>query len=148
MDNKAPEEFKAAIQANGSKVKLVSPDTHIWNIAGLGIQTYKNPSIFVFSWIDDSFLIHQWDLIVCNVCTKKAQPNWTQAMMYGDQINYPDGMKTPIASLLLIKTILNSVISLPGAQFANADISNFYLMTPLKQPAFSKIKTTDIPMKL
>ena len=32
-----------------------------------------------------------------------------------------------------------------GARFATADISNFYLMTPLKQPEFTKVQITDIP---
>jgi uncharacterized protein YktA (UPF0223 family) len=53
--------------------------------------------------------------------------------------------QTPTADLLLIKNLLNSVISTPGARFATADISNFYLMTPLKRPEYAKIKLSDIP---
>lgn len=53
--------------------------------------------------------------------------------MGGNLINYPDDVGTPTANLLLIKIFLNSVISTPGAKFANADLSNFYLMTPLKR---------------
>ena len=34
---------------------------------------------------------------------------------------------------------------MPGARFANADISNFYLMTPLKRPEYAKVKLSDIP---
>ena len=32
-----------------------------------------------------------------------------------------------------------------GAKFAMADLSNFYLMTPLKQPEYGRVKQTDIP---
>jgi hypothetical protein len=39
-------------------------------------------------------------------------------------INYPDNVGTPTADLLLIKILLNSVISTPAARFATADISN------------------------
>jgi hypothetical protein len=53
--------------------------------------------------------------------------------MGGNLINYSDDV------------LLNSVISMPGAQFANADISNFYLMTPLKCPKYAKVKLSDIP---
>jgi hypothetical protein len=36
-------------------------------------------------------------------------------------------------------------VSTPKAKFATADISNFYLMTPLKCPEYAKIKLSDIP---
>ena len=64
--------------------------------------------------------------------------------MGGNLINYPDGIGTPTANLILIKIFLNSVILTPGAKFANADKSNFYLMMPLKQPEYAKIKINDI----
>jgi hypothetical protein len=54
--------------------------------------------------------------------------------MGGNLINYPEDVGTPTASLLLIKIFLNSVISTEGARFANADVSNSYLMTPLRRP--------------
>lgn len=60
--------------------------------------------------------------------------------MGGNLINYPEDVGTPTANLLLIKIFLNSVISTNGAKFANADISNFYLMTPLKRPEYAKIR--------
>ena len=65
--------------------------------------------------------------------------------MGGNLINYPDDVGTPTANLLLIKIFLNSIISMLVAKFANADISNFYLMTPLKWPEYAKIKLSDIP---
>ena len=65
--------------------------------------------------------------------------------MGGNFINYSDDVGTPTANLLLIKILLNSIISTPGARFANADISNFYLMTPLKHPEYAKVKLSDIP---
>jgi hypothetical protein len=65
--------------------------------------------------------------------------------MGGNLINYPEDVGIPTANLLLIKIFFNSVISTPGAKFATADISNFYLMTPLKQPEYAKIKLSDIP---
>jgi len=76
---------------------------------------------------------------------QKKDPNRTRATMGGNLINYPDDVGTPTANLLLIKTILNSVISTQGAKFAGADLANFYLMTPLKRPKYAKIKLSDIP---
>ena len=65
--------------------------------------------------------------------------------MGGNLINYPDDCGVPTANLLLIKIFLNSVISTKGAKLANADLANFYLMSPLKRPEYAKIKLTDIP---
>ena len=77
--------------------------------------------------------------------TKKKDPNWTRAKMGGNLINYPDDVGIPTANLLLIKIFLNSVVSMQGAKFARADSANFYLMTPLKWPEYTKIKLSDIP---
>jgi len=68
-----------------------------------------------------------------------------QTMMGGNLIKYPDDVGVPTANLLLIKIFLNSVISRNGAKFANADLANFYLMSPLKRPKYAKIKLSDIP---
>ncbi len=82
---------------------------------------------------------------VCTVRTEKKNPNRMRATMGGNLINYPDDVGDPTANLLLIKIFLNSVISTKGAKFANANLANFYLMSPLKQPEYAKIKLTDIP---
>jgi len=66
-------------------------------------------------------------------------------MMGGNIINYPDDVGTPTANLLLIKIFLNSVVLTRGATFAGADLTNFYLTTPLKRPEYTKIKLSDIP---
>jgi hypothetical protein len=66
------------------------------------------------------------------VQTEKEEPNHMCATLRGNLINYLSDVGTPTANLLLIKTFLNSVISIKGARLANADISDFYLMTPLK----------------
>jgi len=68
-----------------------------------------------------------------------------RATMGGNLINYPDDVRVPTANLLLIKIFLNSVISTNGAKFANADLANFYLMSPLKRPKYATIKLSDIP---
>ena len=43
------------------------------------------------------------------------------------------------------KLLFNSIISTHVAQFMTMDISNLYLMTPLKRPEYVKIKLSDIP---
>ena len=82
---------------------------------------------------------------VCQVRTEKKEPNWTRATVGGNLINYSDDVGTPTEN---IKIFLNSIISMDGARFADADLANFYLMTPLKRPEFAKIKLSDIPQEV
>ena len=65
--------------------------------------------------------------------------------MRGNKINYPEDCGTRTADLLTVKLLLNSVISTPGAKFMTLDISNFYLMTPLKRREYVKMKLADFP---
>jgi len=82
---------------------------------------------------------------VASVRTEKDDPYCIRATLGGNLIHYPDDVGTLTADLLLIKIFLNSVISSNGAKFATADLSNVYLMTPLKRPEYSRVKLTDIP---
>ena len=85
---------------------------------------------------------------VCTVRPEKAERNRTQFVVGGNRINYPGEVATPTAYMLVAKTLFNSVISTLGAKFTTMDISNFYLMTPLKRPEYIRIKLTDIPQEI
>ena len=82
---------------------------------------------------------------VCTIWPEKSDPNRTQFTVGGDCINYPGKVATPTANMLVAKMLFNSVIYTKGAKFMTMDISNFYLMTPLKRPKYIKIKLADIP---
>ena len=47
--------------------------------------------------------------------------------------------------MLTVKLLLNSVISTKGAKFMTMDISNFYLMTPLKRKEYVRMKLDNFP---
>ena len=80
---------------------------------------------------------------VVSVCTEKDDPNRIRATLGGNLIHYPDDVGTPTADLLLIKFFLNSVISSDGAKFATANLSNFYLMTPLNRHEYGRVNIPD-----
>jgi hypothetical protein len=61
LDNEAPEELKQAIRKNKCRVELTPADQHRRNAASRVIQTFKGHFISVFSGVDNSFLINQWD---------------------------------------------------------------------------------------
>ena len=50
-----------------------------------------------------------------------------------------------MASLDLLKLLLNSILSRKGATFVTFDIKSFYLQTPLDRPDDVRIKLADIP---
>ena len=65
--------------------------------------------------------------------------------MRGERINYPDDCGTPTADLLIVKFLLNSVISTPEEKFMTMAIKNFYLNTPVKRYEYLCLKLDDIP---
>ena len=82
---------------------------------------------------------------VCSVRPEKKEKERTRFTVGGDRINYPGEVATPTADMLVAKLLFNSVISTKGAKFMTMDISNFYLMTPLKRPEYVRINIKDIP---
>ena len=85
---------------------------------------------------------------VCVIRPEKAEIHRTRFVVGGNKINYPGEVATPTAEMLVAKLLFSSVISTPGARFMTMDISNFYLMTPLKRPEYVKLKLSDIPEEI
>ena len=50
--------------------------------------------------------------------------------------------------MIATKILFNSAISRNGDRFMTIDISNFYLMKPLKRPEYTRIHVRDIPDKI
>ena len=47
--------------------------------------------------------------------------------------------------MLSVNLLLKSVVSTPGTKFFTVDISNLYLMTPLKHKEYVRLKLSDMP---
>ena len=69
---------------------------------------------------------------VYNLRPEKVEQERTRFVVGGDRINYPGEVATPTADILVAKILFNSVVSTKNARFMTMDVSNFYLMTPLK----------------
>ena len=85
--------------------------------------------------------------VVCKVRPGKDDPNRTRITVNGGDIYYSGDVVTPTGYLELVKLIINSVLSRPGAKFACFDVKTFYLDTPLEEPEYVRIKLTDIPQE-
>jgi hypothetical protein len=68
--------------------------------------------------------------------------------MGGNKINYPGEIATPTAEMLAAKILFNSFVSTKGAKFMTMDVSNFYLMTPLKRPEYLRVRLADLPEEI
>jgi hypothetical protein len=75
----------------------------------------------------------------------KAETKRVRFTVGGNNISFPGKVSTPTADLTTVKLLLNSVISSPGAKFATADISNFYLNNPMERFEYMRIPVRDIP---
>ena len=82
---------------------------------------------------------------VCSVRPEKKEKNRPIFTIGGDIIDYPGEVATPTADMLVTKILFKSVISTKGSRFMTIDISNFYLITPLKRPKYIRIHVRDIP---
>ena len=85
---------------------------------------------------------------VCTVRPEKKEPNRTRFTVGGNLINYPGDCGTPTADMLLVKVLLNSVISTKDARFMTGDLKNFYLGTPMKRYEYIRVKLEDIPQEI
>ena len=75
---------------------------------------------------------------------KNPKKNRTRFVVGGDRINYPGEVATSTADMLVVKILFNTVVSTRNAKFMTMEISNFYLMTPLKRPEYIRISIKDI----
>ncbi len=67
---------------------------------------------------------------ICDIKQNKTETHRTRLTAGGNRINYPEDVGTPTADMTLIKTMLNSVISIRGAKCVMVDMKDFYLNTP------------------
>ena len=82
---------------------------------------------------------------MCSVRPEKKEKNGTRFTVGGDRIDYPGEVSRPTADMLVTNILFNSVISTKGSRFMTIDISNFYLMTPIKHSEYIRIHVREIP---
>jgi hypothetical protein len=69
--------------------------------------------------------------IICSYQEQKKDAYCTCITMGRNLINYPGNCGTPMADLLTVKLLFNSIISTPQAKLICIDIKDFYLCTPM-----------------
>ena len=69
--------------------------------------------------------------MVATIRPTKAEVNCVRVTVGGDRLDFPSATTTHCASLTTTKCLLNSTISIPGAQFMTLDIKDFYYGTAM-----------------
>ena len=85
--------------------------------------------------------------IVCNFRPQKEETNRTSLAFGRNTISVDMDCGTPIAEVLTVKLLLNSVISTPNAKFMTLDGKDFYLNTPMDKPEFLRMKLDHFPTR-
>jgi hypothetical protein len=83
-------------------------------------------------------------MVVCEVRTEKDDPDHTHITIGGNPICFQGEVGTNTTSLELVKLLLNSVLSCPGAHFSSINLKNFYLDNLMPDPKYVHIKIADI----
>ena len=78
---------------------------------------------------------------VCDHRPLKPEPFRVRIVVGGDKLEYQFDAGSPAASLLETKLLLNSTISdsKNGARFFTADVKDFFLATPMKDPEYMRV---------
>ena len=70
--------------------------------------------------------------IVYSIRPQKAETHRTQLTISSNLLDYKEKTKAPIADLITMKLLLNSILSISKVKFLTINIKNFYLKTKLK----------------
>jgi hypothetical protein len=85
---------------------------------------------------------------VCSERPQKTEPNRTRLTLGGILIHYPGDVSVGTAELDTTKILLNSVVSTPAAKFCTANVTNFYLNTPMERKEYVRITINLIPREI
>ena len=82
--------------------------------------------------------------VVCEYLPDKDDPNRMHIKIAGGLILIHFDLSITTGSLELVNLMINSVLYLPNALFADFDIQNVYLDTTMENPEYVRVKLEDI----
>ncbi len=152
-------EFLEHCQLHRNPCYKVTWDTSYANELGWlcqGIGTGPSPNAKWVAGTNTFFLINYHDIpcdkqkkichamVVCKVRPEKDDPDCTRITIGSNCICFLGDVGTNTASLELVKLLLNSMLSCPGAWFSSINLKNFYLNTLMPDSKYVCIKIADI----
>ena len=83
--------------------------------------------------------------IVVSYRPEKSDSSCMYLTVGGNRVNYHGYCGTPTTDLLNVKLFLNSTISTPVGRFMILNKKYFYLITPMEQYEYMRLKLADLP---
>jgi hypothetical protein len=78
---------------------------------------------------------------------EKDNPNQTRLTVGGNWIVHHGNVSTPMVKMMTVQMHLNSMILTKGAGYCTFNIKDFYLITPMEQPEYMRMKLSDLPQE-
>ena len=78
----------------------------------------------------------------------KKDKHRTRITVGGNNIKYKVNVDTSTAHLEITKLLFYSVLSRKNVKFMTIDVSHLYLMTPINEYKYLRMKFTDIPHEM
>jgi hypothetical protein len=89
------------------------------------------------------------DVTYARVCVnyypEKEDPNHIRVTVGGNLLHYPGDSGTPTVDMITVKLHLNSVISTKNAHYCTIALKDFYLITPMDQQEYMRMKISNLP---
>ena len=116
---------------------------------GNGRSKDSTPGTNIITWIHRHEIPKHKKPTYTRICTnyrpQKEDPYRVRCTLGGNLIQYPGDKSTPTASIPVIKLLINSVLSTPGAKFCSVDIKDFYLQSTLLEAEYISVPFRLIP---
>ena len=156
--NAVPDEVTGQLLEYRHLIK--GPDAHIWKRGfanDLG-RLAQGVGTRMKSGTNTVFFVHPSKIpkdkkvtyakLVADLRPLKKETHRVRVTLGGDKLPYEGPTATQSASLVLVKTHLNSVISTENAKYATLDISDYFYGTPMKTYEYVRIKLDIIPQEI
>ena len=84
---------------------------------------------------------------VCDIKPHKVETHRIRITVRGDRLDCPEDTGSPAANMLETKLLVNSTISIAnyGVRFISADISNYFLASPMERAEYMRVRLKHIP---
>jgi hypothetical protein len=89
-----------------------------------------------------------YEKLVADLRPLKEETHRVRVTLGGDRLPYEGPTATHSASLVLVKTHLNSVVSTPGAKYATLGIKDYFYGTPMTTYEYVRLPMETIPQEI
>jgi hypothetical protein len=118
----------------------LGPDSHM--------PTGTNTCEFIFRREIPDDAVVTYIRVVCADRPEKEEPERVRWTAGGDKIVVDENVSTETADVIVVKLLINSILSTPKARAVCSDLKDFYLGNDLSKPEFVRIPVWMLPQSI